>query len=324
MSRARAVVLAGALASAISLAACTDSTPASAPPGGSTAPAASTTTTKPRPYEVGTREITYVDASRPTQKNNSFPGAPTRTIPVIVSYPARNGAPATDGAPFATILFNHGHNGHPEQSAQLIAEFVRTGYVVVAPLFPLSRREAPGGPTVIDIADQPADAKFALDHVLAARDAPWLQGLVDPERIGTFGHSLGGLTTYGLVYNSCCTDERIKAAVVLSGLAGGFDGEFFEGITTPLYAIHGEDDPTVPHSSGYDAYLRANPPKYFLTIIGGSHSTEEQGGTTPGQQAVAKSMLAFFDRYVRGDETALQRMRKAATVPGVTTFEAPR
>jgi predicted dienelactone hydrolase len=189
-------------------------------------------------------------------------------------------------------------------------------------VFPLSHLGTPGGAKVTDINNQPLDDSFVLDQVLAARDAPWLEPLIDPERIGTFGHSLGGLTTYGLVYNSCCVDERIKAAVVLSGLAGGFDGDFFEGITTPLYAIHGDKDPTVPYSSGYDAYLRANPPKYFLTIIGGSPSTEEQGGTTPGQQAVAQSMIAFFDRYVRGDEGALARMRKAATVAGVTRFES--
>ena len=33
------------------------------------------------PYEVGTHEYTLADASRPTQANKEFPGAPRRPLP---------------------------------------------------------------------------------------------------------------------------------------------------------------------------------------------------------------------------------------------------
>jgi dienelactone hydrolase len=322
------VGVAGVLACALALGACsgssTESTTAPFAPTATTASTvpASSTTTRPRPYGVGTRELTYVDRSRPTKKNNDYPGASTRTIRVVIDYPARGRAPATDGAPFATILFSHGHNGRPEHSAALFADLVRAGYVVVAPEFPLSHAGAPGGAAINDLDQQPRDDTFVLDQVLAARRQPWLRGLVDPARIGAAGHSLGGITTYGLVYNTCCVDRRIKAAVVMSGAAGGYPGTFFTGITTPLLAIHGDSDPTVPYGAGRDAYLDAQPPKFFLTITGGLHSTEERGGTTPGQRAVTKSIIAFFDRYVRGDERALARLRSAATNPGLTKLEA--
>ncbi len=327
MVRARVAGVVAALACALTLAACsgTRTSTANAPaatPAAAAAAAATTTTTPPRPYEVATREVTYVDRSRPTPKNNDYPGAPTRTIPVTIAFPARGGEPATDGAPFATILFSHGHGGLPEHSAKLFADLVRAGYVVVAPVFPLSHAGAPGGPTVADIGNQPLDDTFVLDQVLAARHAPWLQDLIDPERIGTMGHSLGGLTTYGLVYNTCCVDRRIKAAVVMSGVVGRVLRRLLQRHHNTAARDPRRRRPQRPVSAGRAAYAKANPPKYFLTIIGGAHSTEEQGGTTAGQQAVARSIIAFFDRYVRGDERSAGAMRKVATKPGLTKFEA--
>jgi dienelactone hydrolase len=319
-------VVACAVASALALAGCSSSTtrangPAPTPPT-SAATTTSTTAVRPRTYEVGTRESTYVDTSRPTAKNNSYPGAPTRTIRVRFYYPAQGGAPARAGAPFPVVLFSHGHNGLPEGYAPLLGDLARAGYVVVAPAYPLSNSASPGGATVGDLGNQPKDASFVLDRVLADAHTTktWPPGFLDAGRIGVAGHSLGGLTTYGLVYNPCCVDRRIKAAVVLAGAGLGASSESTT-IHTPLLAIHGDQDRTIPIATGRDSFQHANRPKFFLTIVGGSHSDEARGGTTPGQRTVTRSMIAFFDYYLRG-VGSLQALRKAATKAGLTTFDA--
>ncbi len=64
------------------------------------APAADPPTATARPmavgrtYAVGTRALTFVDASRATSPNGSFAGAPSRTLPTQVWYPAEGAAGA--------------------------------------------------------------------------------------------------------------------------------------------------------------------------------------------------------------------------------------
>ncbi len=321
--------LLGALAAsalALALAGCASGTTSTDQSASALPPAAAptTTTTAPRPvsYEAGTREMTFVDTTRSTDKNNTYPGAATRTIRVRFYYPTEHGLPATTGAPYPVLLFSHGHNGVPEGYTALLSDVARAGYVVVAPAYPLSNENSPGGASVSDLSNQPKDASFVLDRVLSDTNATsWLHGLVDATRIAAGGHSLGAMTTYGLVYNQCCLDERIKAAVIIAGVAGGFPDPYFANIDTPLLVIHGDHDATLPIRGDQDAFLRANPPKFFLTILGGTHSGEARGGTTPGQRAVTRSVIAFLDHYLRDDGT-LAPLRAAATKPGLTTFQA--
>ena len=101
-----------------------------------------------------------------------------------------NGEPqGADAAPFPTLVFSHGLGGTPESYRPLLEDIAAAGYFVVAPPYPLSNARSPGEPTVADVPNQPADASFVLDQVLAAEDSSWLAGLVDPDRIGAGGHS---------------------------------------------------------------------------------------------------------------------------------------
>ncbi len=307
---------------------------ADAPSGSTRAAATSTSTTiaVPTEYAVGTREETYVDRSRPTRDNGSFAGAPDRTLRTRFYYPAEgtpsaaptpDAPPAKAGAPFPTILFSHGVGAVPEVYALLLKDFAAHGYVVAAPAYPLSNHASPGGATILDVGQQAGDASFVLDQVLdpAKTKGTWLAGLADPERVAAVGHSLGGITTYGLVYNSCCVDTRVRAAVVLSGATVGFPGTWFTGITTPLLHIHGDADQTVKYGFGTAAYKNANAPKYFITILGGRHSTEEIGGDSVGQRAVEDAALDFLAAYVLGDTSKLADIDRAGNIPGVTTLQ---
>ncbi|HKA92753.1 MAG TPA: hypothetical protein VKE97_03050, partial [Acidimicrobiia bacterium] len=246
---------------------------------------------------VGRSEQTFVDETRPTRANGTFAGAPNRTLHTTIYYPARGktgGAVVPDAAPdrkhgpYPLILYSHGHSSFGAEFEPLLRQWASAGYVVAAPDYPLSKENAPGGPTAADLPEQPADARFVIDQVLAltAKRSGPLAGVVDAKRIGASGHSLGAMTTYRLVYDTCCADKRIKAAAPMSGLAGG-PPEFFTGISTPLLAEHGDADGTLPYQGGADAFAKASAPKYFLTLIGGGHTPPYRGAPEPAPTTVA-------------------------------------
>ena len=309
----------------LALAACSSGTKRASSAANPAAPAATTTTVQHlASYGVGTREETFVDTSRRTPPNKTYGGAPTRTIRVRYFYPTEQNAPARTGTPFPIVVFSHGWTGSPEVYRKLEEPIARAGYVVVAPAYPLSNTLAPGGPAVTDLGNQPKDASFVLDRVLEHANDPssWLHGLVDPARIGAAGHSLGGFTTYGLVYNSSCGDPRIKAAVAMSATAAGCPGTYFAGTPVPLLAIHGDHDELIPYRLGHDAWDKAKSPKYFMTIIGGKHATEALGGNTPRQRAWTQATIAFFDVYLKGEPSGMARLLQAASQPGLTKLES--
>ena len=272
---------------------------------------------------VVTHEAKYVDFSRSTPAfTGVFPGAPSRTLRVRFFTPAPDAT--TVASPLPVILFSHGNSATPEDYTPLLTDIARRGYFVVAPAFPLTNADAPRGNTAGDLVHQPGDVSFVLDQVIAqARRPGWMHGLVDPKRIAAGGHSLGGITTYGVAFNACCRDRRIKAAFVIDGLAAGFpDAMYFTGIHTPLLVIHGGKDAEVAIKVGRAAFDRANPPKYFMTILSGRHSSDAHGGDSPGQRALTSGLLGFLDRYLRDDARGLVALRRAAGKPGLTTLDA--
>jgi hypothetical protein len=71
------------------------------------------------PYGFATRDLIFVDDSRPTQPNRSFPGAPRRTLPTRIYYPAcppdtaasppsGGRIPVASGGPFPLLAYAHG------------------------------------------------------------------------------------------------------------------------------------------------------------------------------------------------------------------------
>ena len=229
-----AIALVGAFVAAAPAAA------APALPGTNRSPAAATIGTN----AVGRIEQTFVDDSRPTNANGSFAGAPNRTLHTTIFYPATgkpgdavtpDATPDRKHGPYPLILYSHGNNSFGAEYEPLLRQWASAGYVVAAPDYPLSNKNAPGGSIVTDLDQQPADARFVIDRMLAlsSKRSGKLARAVDAKRIGASGHSLGALTTYRLVYETCCADKRIKAAAPMSGTAGD-PPEYFTGISTPF------------------------------------------------------------------------------------------
>lgn len=277
-------------------------------------------------FDVAHRAETFVDTKRPTPANGNAPAAATRTLVTDVWYPARNGQPAAGDGPFPLILFSHGFSASPAAYEPLLRTWASAGYVVAAPAFPLSNGDAPGGPNQNDVPNQPADVSFVLSSVLglAAGRASQLHGVVDAARVGAAGHSMGAITTMAVAYNTCCADNRIKAAAIMSGTEGVFaGGSYTAPDRPPALFLHGDRDDTIPASSGLLAFAHARPPKFFVTLVGSGHSEPFTGDASrPDVQVVRRATLDFFDRYLKGAPDGVARLRHDAGVAGVASVEA--
>ncbi len=273
-------------------------------------------------YGVGRMDVTYIDRSRATPANGSYQGAPSRKLHTLTWYPSaavRPGGDITDNArPDAThglyplIILSHGVTGLAAVYEGTAAALASAGYVVVAPDYPLSNAAAPGGPTIDDVQHQPADASFVLDHVLTD-NATRFGGVIDSDHIGAVGHSLGAITTLGLTFAKCCTDPRIDAAVSLAGAVYKIDAakSYFTGPAVPVLFFHGTSDGTVPYAASQSAYASAKAPKAFITIPGGTHVGPFLGVSNPLVGVYHRALVAWLDRWLKGDVNALDSMREA-------------
>jgi predicted dienelactone hydrolase len=235
------------------------------------------------PYGVGVKTFTFVDSSRPTMANGSYPGAPDRTLVTDVWYPTDPSnfqselldAPLPEtGGPFPLMMRAHGFSGFRRDSKYLAQHLASYGYIVVAPDFPLSNLNSPGGPTLGDVGEQALDLSFLIDTFTAenADSMSFFFGRIDTDTIGAIGHSLGGATVLLATYHPTIRDPRIDATVALSPLACVFLDNFYDNATTPLMIEGGTVDMITPYNSNHLApYGLVNAPKYLLSLDGGTH-----------------------------------------------------
>jgi predicted dienelactone hydrolase len=255
------------------------------------APLTSAAVLQPGPFGVGVTTMTFVDTSRPTMPNGTFAGAPSRTLVTEIWYPiapqsstsaqeTRNAPLTLSGAPYPLVVYSHGFMSVRTGGAYLARHLISYGYVVAAPEFPLSKSGAPGGPTSLDLGNQAGDVHFVIDQLLAlSADAQSpLQGSVDRERIGLTGLSLGGSTTFLAAFHPTLRDPRVHAAAPTAGGACFFGPDFYAQTRVPLLILHGDIDAIVPYqANAVFAFGEAPPPKYLVTIAGGSHTAFVDG-----------------------------------------------
>jgi dienelactone hydrolase len=285
---------------------------------GSTAAVGAAPAVTPK-FAVGTVTDTFVDPHRTTPAWDGSPQLPTRTLVTTILYPATGptGGPTETGAiadksagQFPLIVFAHGLGGTPQDYINLLTAWASQGFVVAAPLFPLSNANVAGGADAGDVVNQPEDMSYVIDAVLDDSLLPSgiLSGLVDTKEIGAAGHSNGAVTTLGLVANTCCFDSRVKAAVVMAGTTEGFPpGHYDFSQSPPLLLVHGTSDQLIPYRSAPLIYNEAQGPKGFLTLEGGSH--DAAGGQDPrSAPAVIRTTTDFFEAYLTGNRGARSRL----------------
>ena len=179
------------------------------------------------------------------------------------------------------VVFATGYGGTSMNWAALYDHWVKAGYVVAAPTFPLSRKDAPGGTTGADLASQPGDVAFVTREILerTRRRGSELYGLVDADRVALAGKSFGAITVLEAGYNPADRVANVSAVMALTGMALG--GARFEAIDTPLLLEHGDEDALVPLSASQHVYERARSPKFFVTLFGADHLSAFHGGASP-------------------------------------------
>ena len=194
-----------------------------------------------------------------------------------VWHPADN----RDG-PYPLIVYSHGFSSMREGGAYLGKHLASLGYVVVAVDYPLTHFFAPGKPYVRDVVNQPADVSFLIDTLIAQSAQPGhvLEGMVDSERIGVTGISLGGMTTTLVTYHPTMGDPRIGAALSIAGPTAAFTDVFFRQRQVPFLMLAADIDALVPWRDNALPVLELIPESQLVTIRGGSH-TGFSGSSAP-------------------------------------------
>jgi len=146
------------------------------------------------------------------------------------------------------------------------------GYIIAATDYPLTNGGTPGGANATDVVNQPADVSFLIDSVIALEDneKPF-EGLIDINRIGLTGLSLGGLTTTLTTYHPRWRDPRIKAAVSIAGPSAMFSEHFYTTSDVPFLMIAGTSDALIDHKYNAAIIPERIENGILITIEGGSH-----------------------------------------------------
>lgn len=267
----------------------------------------------PERYLVSTFQVTFVDDSRGTPATGDFPALPNRTLETTVLMPEGRGS-------FPLLVFSHGLGSSPQAYEALLEEVAANGFTVVAPLFPLTGQNAPAGADPADTQNQPGDVSFLIDAVSAAvasGQAPF-DSRTDTANIGTFGHSNGGITTLGVVANSCCSDARIDAAVSMSAAAAPYNsGEYDFSTAMPLMLVHGTLDTLIPYEESVRVFNSVAAAKGIVTLTDVGH-TEFLLPSGQGFTTTASSIIDFFSTQLRDDVVAQQRLIDGTTYDTAT------
>ncbi|RYZ69325.1 MAG: carbohydrate-binding protein, partial [Proteobacteria bacterium] len=216
-------------------------------------------------FNVGTEIVEYTRTAA---------DGTVRSLPTKIYYPAATAGintPSAEGK-FPLILWSHGSNGDYDTYPGPIGFLVKAGFIVAAPNYPFNKK---GVPQVLDDAlkgNQSLDASQIITYMLLRNTAAGDKffGHIDASRgVGAAGHSLGGLTTHGML--GLKRDERITSAIIY---AGGSLGTV-KGPSVKVLFQHGDDDPTNGLSyASTKAVYNAVPdswPKAFVTHFAGGH-----------------------------------------------------
>jgi predicted dienelactone hydrolase len=291
-------------------------------------------------YPIGVRTIQVTDKNRPDILKTTE-GGPTarydRTLTVEIWYPAalsagqkpggdyrvitrdpavtatlhgqavRDLAPDATAAPFPLVIVSHGYPGNRFLMSHLTENLASKGFVVASIDHTDSTYDDQRA-FASTLYNRPFDQLFVLNEMARlgrSGSGSFLGGLVDPNRTGLIGYSMGG---YGLVNTigggfskasetangappnrmlaergaanpeyRRSIDARIKAAVAIApwGMQNGFwDAEGLKGITTPVLFVAGSADNVAEYARGTKAIFQqtTNADRYLLTFVNANHN----------------------------------------------------
>ena len=296
------------------------SPPSSPTPSSSPSPSAAPIGTASS-YQVGEQQMIFTE---PAHNGPTGQYLDARTLVTTVQYPLAPGSaahPAT--GPLPLLLFAPGFQQCAESYEDLLRIWASAGYVVAAVTFPNTNCQLDTAANEQDLVNQPADMSFVLSSLLTLSAQPdnLLSGLLNSQEIAAAGQSDGGDTVAALVANTCCTDNRVKAAAVLSGAEWPpMPGQYFAHAAPPMLFVQGNADTINPPSASVRLYgTDGAGTRYYLNLLGAGHLAPYEGAN-PVEAVVGRVTIAFFDRYVLGQTGAEAAMTQAGNVGGTASL----
>ncbi|HEY9879200.1 MAG TPA: hypothetical protein V6D29_12150 [Leptolyngbyaceae cyanobacterium] len=252
---------------------------------------------------------------------------------------------AGDQAAYPILLFSHGFGELSQTYTAQAEELASHGYIVASvthsfdalvaglpdgQIIPLDPNLAAdfANPSTYESASiaetklRAADLQFVLDELdkLNASDPQnLLTGKLDLEKIGVFGHSLGGATAA----EAMRIDDRFDVGL---NLDGSMWGEVVEtGLDRPFMLMNSENA-FLSDSSKQSFFSNSTGDRYNLSLEGAKHHNfadapflaplfAEAGVTSPyqvgsidpnrGAELINQYTLAFFDQYLKGQPNSL-------------------
>jgi hypothetical protein len=118
--------------------------------------------------------------------------------------------------------------------------------------------------------------------------------ILDPSEVAVVGQSDGGDVSLAVADNSCCRNNAVKAAAILSGAElATFGGAYYRSKTVPLLVVQGNDDTINPPACSVQLYDQSPPPRYYLDLLGADHLPPYlNAGTGPSLARLARDGAA--------------------------------
>ncbi len=259
-------------------------------------------------FAIGVREYAWSRGNRRLITRIFYPAAGTPG-----GNPVTN-APLADGV-FPVCEFSHGLGGNPESYAPLVRPLAEAGFVVPAPVFPTTSSGTEGNIQDVYNGNQSMDVSEVITRTLALNTTsgdPFAGHLDTAVGVGVAGHSLGGMTTHGIL--TAWPDDRVAAAVPFACVdMGNPAGQ----VAANVLFVHGDQDPICQYSSARTAYGELPAPKAFLTHLGTGHDQYIWSGYNHTQTVATYVDWMRWSLYA--DTAARDRLQTDATSGTTTT-----
>ena len=269
-----------------------------------------------------------------------------RRLTTDIWYPARPnqhpdfeanpqiGAPANIAPSNATrhplVIFSPGLGGSPIGASIFLVELAGQGFVVAAPEHDDCSVSSTCRLATEQTARRPGDIESVLDNVLSLSNGEdaILKNLVDPDRIGLAGQSLGGWTALTVLQQ---TDPRFKAGLLMNPATLPMPRPDPLQISKPTLFMAGELDREAAFSVTQEFFQqipRTAPDHYLLIVPRAGHEflNECQGALVTVSCAdvlpqirlraiEAEVAIAFLKRYVVGDANSGAALDRVSLSP---------
>lgn len=176
---------------------------------------------------------------------------------------------------YPLVISAHGGGSNASAGEMQLKHLASYGFIVIAPDFP-NTNSSSRPLDINDVINQPADISFIIDAALGINNSfeQRFKPVIDPDRIGLVGTSLGGITVLLTAFDKELRDPRVKAVLPIAPGGGDFLlPKFYDNADIPVLLVHGTADGWIDYDSvGRTVFSNTNSPSTIITIEGGTHT----------------------------------------------------